>query len=261
MALRLGLAQSKHPDDRDVVALVDAFAERAVFEGVNLLAFPESLMSRYEQEAARFTAESQPVDGPFGEAVSEIAARRGLWIVYTMNEANPDHLPFNTAVVVDDRGARRGVYRKVHLFDAQGYSESERMSAGDELFEPIETPFGKLGLGICYDLRFPELARRAALSGCDLLVYPSAWVAGNGKVRQWETLLAARAIENGIFVAGCCRADDGYVGHSCVFGPDGTLVAEGGEDEELLVANVDLEEINRVRTATPSLLHRRPDLY
>ena len=130
-----------------------------------------------------------------------------------------------------------------------------------ELMQPVSTPFGMLGLAICYDLRFPEVARAAALEGAELMVFPSAWVAGPGKVEQWETLLAARAIENGMFVAGVSGSDEGRIGNSRVYAPDGELLAAGGPGEELVTCAIDLADMARVRNATPSLEHRRVDCY
>ena len=252
----LGLAQCAHPID------AGAWACRAREAGVDLLVFPEAMMTRFDGSVERFCAQAQDVDGPFARLVDAVAAAEQLWVVYTMNEKNPDGgLPFNTAIVADSSGAQRARYRKVHLFDAQGHCESERMSAGDELMQPVDTPFGTLGLAICYDLRFPEVARAAALASAQLMLYPAAWVDGPGKVAQWETLLAARAIENGMFVAGVSSCDEGRIGNSRVYAPDGTLLAAGGPDEQLVTCEIDLDEIARVRSATPSLAHRRVDCY
>ena len=145
------------------------------------------------------------------------------------------------------------------------------MAAGDALFAPVQAPFATLGLGICYDLRFPEVARAAACTGCNLMVYPSAWVAGPGKRRQWETLLKARAIENDMFVVGVCRADEGYIGSSMVVAPDGTVVAQAegvlddnpkaGCEEQLLVCKINMNACERAKAAIPVLEHRRPELY
>ena len=292
MEFTLGLAQCCHAEDGDAVALVRRWAQRAKDSGVDLLVFPESLMSRYEMERSAFLAASQPVGGAFSQAVEGIAAQMGLWIAYTMNErANGDgelsygapadalpcergeasgdasgdavsgKPPYNTAILVDDRGKRRVVYRKVHLFDTDFTQESLRMSAGDALADPVRTPFGRVGIAICYDLRFPEVARRAALLGCDLMLYPAAWVAGEGKVLQWKTLLAARAIENQMFVAGLSRSDEGYIGSSCVFDPSGNVLAEAGEGEELLTCALDVDALGQARTNMPVLRHRRPDVY
>lgn len=269
MKLKVALAQCSHPADGDVVTLVDGILRRTAAEGAGLVVFPESLMTPYEMGAEDFAQAAESLDGPFCTAVNKLAAAHGTWVVYTANERNPEGgSPFNTAVVVDDAGEVRGVYRKSHLFDTDFTRESEKVMAGGALMPPIDTPFGKLGLGICYDLRFPELARTAALEGCDLLVFPSAWVDGPGKVNQWKTLLAARAIENELFVVGVSRPDRGfganardYAGHSCAFGPRGEVLAEAGYGDDLAIAEVDTDDAVRAREAMPVLDHRHVELY
>lgn len=262
MMFTLALAQCAHPTDGDVNALVDVWARRAKVRGADLIVFPESLMTPFELSVEEFKAAAQPLDGPFARACGDIARERGLWMIFTMNELNPaGGAPFNTAVVVDDQGVQRALYRKVHLFDVGAYRESDKMSGGDSIFEPFATPFCRLGLGICYDLRFPELARKQALSGCELLVYPAAWVDGPGKVEQWRTLVKARAIENGIFVAGLSRTGDAYAGHSLVAGPTGEVLAAADGGEELLLCPIDTDAVHAMQQAVPSLAHRRPDLY
>lgn len=291
----LGLAQCCHGADASVdaaVNLVDKWCARAKEQQVDLLVFPESLMTRYETDRHAFLAEAQPLNGPFCQAVDALAKKHGLWLVYTVNEVNdmgkaavsagesgaadagcasaaPDANrasaapanPFNTAVLVDSSGEKRGVYRKVHLFDTSFTRESDRMASGNKLFEPVCTPFGRIGLAICYDLRFPEVARCAALAGCEVLIVPAAWVDGPSKATQWKTLLAARAIENEMFVAGVSRADAGYVGQSCVFGPSGVSLAAGGSEEELVIARIDREALVRARKSMPVFSHRKPELY
>ena len=122
--------------------------------------------------------------------------------------------------------------------------------------------FDTIGLGICYDLRFPELARYEALSGAQIMLYPAAWVKGEGKFMQWETLLRARAIENEMYVLGCCHySKEHYMGRSTGFAPDGTRLYLGEEKEELLYAQIDKEQIQNIRTANPVFENRRKDLY
>ena len=262
MEFTIGLAQVKRPDDGDVVGNVSRYARMARKADVDLLVFPEALMTRYDGSPERFAAQAQPADGPFAREIDGIAAREGLWMVYTINEANPSGgAPFNSAIVADSSGCQRAQYRKIHLFDAQGFHESDYLSAGNAPMTPVEAPFARIGLGICYDLRFPELARASALEGAQIMLYPAAWVDGPGKIMQWKTLLAARAIENGLFVAGAGSCDSGRIGHSCVFAPDGTLLAEGGDGEELITCRIDTAEIERVRAKTPSLEHLRPECY
>lgn len=261
MRFTIGLAQCRHRQGEDAIALVARFADEAQKADVDLLVFSESLMSFPGETTPEFIAAAQSVDGPFTHAVDAIAAACGMWVVYTVNEANPGGKPFNTAVVVDNKGVRQGAYRKTHLFDAGDKRESDRMTAGDKLFEPVDTPFGKLGLGICYDLRFPEVARHAALAGCDVMLYPAAWVAGPHKVEQWKTLLAARAIENEMFAVGACCVDQDRIGRSCVFDPMGVELASGGTGEELVTCQLDGGALDAVRQNMPVFEHRRADLY
>ena len=264
----LGLAQCGQPADGDVIAQVDAWAARARREGVDLLAFPENLMCPRELDAAGLRNLAEPLDGPFLQALGAIANRYGLWLAGTLYEKNPvGGQPYNTAFVLDGEGALQGSYRKCHLYDAHGVRESDRMSAGEALATPIHTPFGTIGLAICYDLRFPEVARASAVAGCDLLLYPAAWHDGPHKAAHWKTLLAARAIENECFVAGICRAGGRYVGHSMVVGPLGEVLvagpagADGPAGEALVTAEVDLAAVAEARANMPVLAHRRPELY
>lgn len=264
MEFTIGLAQCCHPVDGSIEAVVASarvWCEQARGRGVDLLVFPEALMARFEGDCDAYIAAAQTLDGSFCRAMDALAREHGLWIVYTVNEKNPAGNPFNTAVITDAQGVQRGVYRKVHLFDSATTCESDRMAAGDRLFDPVDTPFGRVGLAICYDLRFPEVARRAALAGCEVLVIPAAWVDGRLKAEQWKTLLAARAIENELFVAGVSRVDKGCVGQSAVFAPDGVMVAHAGDQETLLTARIDTAQIERVRAAIPVFEHRRQELY
>lgn len=150
-----------------------------------------------------------------------------------------DGLPYNTVVVIDDEGRLRGTHRKNRLYDAFGYRESEECRAGEQPFEPVETPAGRLGIITCYELRFPELAAEQKKRGAEVLFVPAGWVCGENKPLHWNTLLCARAIENGVTVIGAdqYRADH-FIGHSAVFAPDGTTLASLGAGEGLLVTEI-----------------------
>ncbi len=263
MGFVLGLAQCGYPGDGNVVAQVGRFAKEASQRGVNLLVFPEDLMSPRRLEPSELWRIAQPLDGGFVGAIAACAVQHGLWVAFTTYEADPEGgAPFNTAVVLDDGGCVRTTYRKCHLYDAHGVRESDRNKAGSSLCEPIDTPFGRLGLAICYDLRFPEVARHAALKGCEVLLYPSAWHDGPCKAEHWETLLRARAIKNELFVVGVGKAGDRFVGRSLVADPLGrTVVAASDASEQLLTCELDLAQIARARDAMPLLRHRRDDLY
>lgn len=265
MTYTIGLAVSRHPQTEgweSTLAMVDGWCARAAEQRVELLVFPEYLMTRFEIDPQRFDAEAQPINGPFVLGMGELAAKYGMWIAFTMNELNDagGH-PYNTAVIVDAEGQVRGSYRKTHLFDASTDKESNRIAAGDELFAPIDTPFGKLVITICYDLRFPEVARKAALAGCELFINMAGWVAGEGKLEQYAALVAGRAVENEMFACGVSRCDKGYVGQAIVVAPNGKELGRTTEDEALLTVSIDLGEMARMRAWIPVLDHRRPELY
>ena len=268
MGYLLGSAQCAYPHDGDVLAQVTAYAKAAASAGVRLLVFPENLMCPRPLNASELRDLSEPLDGPFATKVRDIAHSNKLWIVFTMSEANATGgQPFNTAVIVDDQGGIRTRYRKCHLYDAHSMRESDRMSPGDALCSAVQTPFCTLGVGICYDLRFPEVARTLATAGCDLIVYPACWHDGPHKSEHWETLLRARAIENECFVAGVCHAGKHLVSDSKVVDPMGQFLPSTtipvGQDaaETLLVVEVDVQQVEKTRSAMPILEHRRPDLY
>lgn len=260
MSFRLGIAQTGFPTDEDVPQQVRGMGMRARQRNVDLLVFPENLMCPHDMQASELIQLAEPLDGAFANSVLNVAYEHGLWIVFTMLETNPaGGPPFNTAVVAGSDGDVYGTYRKCHLYDAHSVRESDRMTAGRDLCLPVRTPFCTLGIGICYDLRFPEVARCLALAGCDVLVYPAAWHDGPNKPLHWRTLLAARAIENECFVAGACHGDERYVGESHVFDPLGNAIATGSA--ELLVADVDPRAVDAARDAMPVFAHRRPELY
>ena len=164
--------------------------------------------------------------------------------------------PYNTLAVVDRDGLRAS-YRKIHLYDSFGYKESDRLSAGP--VEPVLVEVGGVSVGLmtCYDLRFPELARVLVERGAELLVAPSAWVAGPGKVAHWRTLVSARAIENTVYLAAVGQPGPRYTGHSMVVGPDGHVVAELGDGDHVLTASIDTDDLARARRENPSLRNRR----
>jgi predicted amidohydrolase len=263
MTGRLGLAQCGYPADGDVLSQMRRYMADAAARGVDLLVFPENVMHSRKLDASGLKLIAEPVDGAFESGVAAAAREFGLWVVFTMAEARTDGTaPYNTAVVVDAAGELRGAYRKCHLYDAHGERESDRMSAGDAFCAPIDSPVGKLGLCICYDLRFPEISRELALAGAQVVLYPTAWHDGPEKTEHWRTLLRARAIENECFVAGACRAGEGYVGASLVADPLGRVIASvAGNDEALVVCDIDTDAIERARDAMPVFEHRRQELY
>lgn len=270
----IGLAQTGYPTDGDVLTQARDIVQRAVKSGCHLIVFPENFMWPRKLSPAEIASIAEPVDGPFVHAVADIMRQAGLWAAFTINERNPHgNQPYNTAVIMDDTGKVRGSYRKCHLYDALGERESSRIALGLHPAHPVETPFGAIGLQVCYDLRFPESARVLALCDCDVLIYMAAWHDGPAKAEQWETLLRARAIENELYVAGVCRAGQGYSGSSMLVDPMGRVVARAsrvgdkagdessGVPEDLVIGEIDLDLVRSTREKMPVFSHRRPELY
>ena len=256
-SLRLALVQ--HAADLDPAAN-RSFLERLgplVEPGTDLVVAPEAFMRDFggpESDLAEF---AEPLDGAFVHALHDAARTTGTTVVAGMFETSQDPArPFNTLAVVDERGLRAS-YRKIHLYDSFGYRESDRLVAGEVEPVLVELAGFSVGLMTCYDLRFPELARELVRRGADLLVVPSAWVAGPLKVEHWRTLVRARAIENTVYVAAVGQPGPRYTGHSLVAGPDGEVVAEIGDGEHVLTASIERDHLRQARETNPSLANRR----
>jgi deaminated glutathione amidase len=255
--LRLALVQqtaSLDPaENRDALGVIGGKIE----PGTGLVLLPEAFMRDFGRPGSDIGEFAEPLDGPFVERLTEFAAEHDTTVVAGMFEVSDDPgRPFNTLVVVGPDGLRTS-YRKIHLYDSFGYKESDRLSAGP--LEPVlvDVEGVSVGLMTCYDLRFPELARELVRRGAVLLVVPSAWVAGPGKVEHWRTLTMARAIENTAYVAALGQPGPRYTGHSLVVGPAGQVVAELGDGDHVLTASMTTEEVDEARSANPSLLNRR----
>lgn len=262
MAVKIALAQTTSGEKWEVnLRKAWEYAEEASRQKAEMIVFPEYFMTYYPMEEGDYQKQGQRLEGEFVREMGRAARETGLWMVFGVNETGKDR-NYNTIVILDAEGQLRGDYRKTHLFDAYRWKESDDTMAGDEIFCPVDSPAGKIGIGTCYDLRFPELARMEALQGAQVMLYPSAWVKGENKFMQWETLLRARAIENEMYVFGCCHySEKHYMGRSLGFDPSGREILRGGEKEELLTGGIELEEIKKVRHANPVFSNRRGDLY
>lgn len=231
-------------------------------EDVDLVVLPEAAMHDFGATDHDLAAAAEPLDGPFVALLAEQAMRLGATIVAGMFERSSDAgLPFNTVVAVGPDGAVTASYRKIHLYDSFGYRESDRLSAGD--LEPVIVDVAdvRVGLMTCYDLRFPELGRALVDAGADVFVLPAAWVAGEGKLHHWRTLVTARAIENTVAVVAAAQGGgERYTGHSLIVSADGSRVEEADEGDAVLWAELAAGDIARIRDVNPSLLNRRMHL-
>jgi predicted amidohydrolase len=259
VGITVGVAQFGATTDRaanreNVAKLV----EHAASGGAELVVLPENSMYSHPDSAADISSEREDLDGEFGTLISKLAAQHRVTVVAGMteiNEANGKGL--NTVLAVGNDGSRIGVYRKVHLYDAFGYKESDRVQAAD--FEPLTFEMAGLTFGVmtCYDLRFPEIARALVDAGANTIVVPAAWAVGPGKEDHWTTLLRARAIENTVHVIAAGQTAPHCTGLSMVIDPMGIVVANAGEVEGVASAHIDSERVNAVRAKNPSLANRR----
>lgn len=250
----------------DSLARAEAAIKVASARGAKLIIFPEIYMAKLaadEMDAPHTRAVSQPLDGPFVRGLQSAARQAGMWVVSGMLEtvAWSEDKTYNTTVVIDDQGELVSFYRKTHMFDAFGYKESDAFATGDKIFTPIKTPFGRMGLFVCYELRFPEVARMQAVQGVDFFVIPSGWVNGSMKEVHWRNLITARAIENTSYMFACDKVGHIFLGRSLLVDPMGVVMAEGTEDEGIIYADLDLERLAHVRNKVPSVSHRREELY
>jgi len=208
---------------------------------------------------------AEPLDGPFVSTLREDAAAHGLAVVAGTTvpggEPGADGQPraHNVVVAVDAGGRLAGVYRKVHLYDAFGHRESQRLAPGPVDAPPLVLDVAGLCFGVltCYDLRFPESARRLVDAGTDVLLVPAAWASGDLKAMHWRTLAVARAIENTAAVVAVGQAGRGVVGRSLVVGPDGVVGLELDDDPQVRTVDLDADALRSVRERNPSLAHRR----
>jgi predicted amidohydrolase len=254
----------------DVAANLAAAAKyvaEAAEAGAELVGLPENFaFLRREGEPIPC---AQDLDGEIAGTLRELAARHRIWLLGgTFPERIADDARvYNTSIAVAPDGRVAGVYRKIHLFDVdlsgQGglvYRESDRVAAGRELVA-FETPFGGIGLSVCYDVRFPELYRALAARGVRFLAVPAAFARETGR-DHWEVLLRARAIENQVFVLAAAQVGEhgggrASYGRSMVVDPWGLVLARAPDIPGPLVAECRLEDQDRVRAALPALRHRR----
>jgi len=244
-----------------------ALVERAAEAGARLVVLPEKwpwIRGNRSMEGA------EPLEGPSLGAARRWARAHGVTVLAgsLIERAGDGDLAYNTSVLVQPDGTASAVYRKLHLFDVDvggvAYRESADTRPGDEVV--VGEALGRrIGMSVCYDLRFPELYRRLTLAGAEILVVPSAFTEATGR-DHWEPLLRARAIENQAFVVAAAQYgvhDDGTVSHgrSMIVDPWGVVLAQAPDGEGLAVADLDFARLADVRERLPALRHRRPDVY
>jgi len=240
---------------------------RAAQKKAQLICFPEFQMaySPAEQKPETLHEIAEKINGDFISALSNSAKKNKINVVATIyeiiNTNKQNQKVFDTAVIINERGKIQSVYRKIHLYDALGFKESKKLLAGNIIEKPTRTSVGNLGLQICYDMRFPEISRILTVNGANILVSPSAWVAGFMKQEHWEIMLKSRAIENGVYVIAPNQLGNIYCGHSMVIEPFGATLIDMGNREGMEILDIDNSRIDTVRRTLPLLRNRRTDVY
>jgi predicted amidohydrolase len=267
--MRAGLFQMTSGIDpaANASAIVDMVA-RAKGEGADMLFTPE--MAGYldrDRARAAATLRSQADDGVLA-AVREAAARHGLWVhigSLPLKDERADGRWANRSFLIDDTGAIRARYDKIHLFDVdlatgESWRESSVYGPGEQVVA-ADTPWGRMGFSICYDMRFPDLYRALTNAGATILLAPAAFTVPTGQA-HWHVLLRARAIEAGCFVIATAQVGthaDGRVtyGHSVVIDPWGEVLLDMGETAGLGLVDIDLARLGDVRARVPAIANRR----
>ncbi len=256
----IAVAQFVPVDDRDAnLAAMRELAAAATHRGATLVVFPE-YSSFFEAELGEASlAAAEALDGEFVTGLSAMAVDLRIHVVAGMLETTPDAARVsNTLVAVDPAGAIVATYRKLHLYDAFGQRESDRVMPGEIV--PPETFAWEgftVGLQTCYDIRFPEVTRRLVDVGADLVLVPAEWVRGPLKEHHWRVLVTARAIENTVYVAAADHGPPIGAGNSMIVDPMGVELATLGEETGVAVAEVTRARVASVREKNPAVALRR----
>jgi deaminated glutathione amidase len=262
---RIALAQITSSTEKAAnLELAQQLISDAKNQGARMIAFPEFLMafSPSSQSSEELAQLAETVNGPFTASLMEAARIHGIHVLATIYErCRLPNRVYDTALWIEPNGKIAAVYRKLHLYDALEFKESDKFAPGDELTPPIKTDVGHIGMMICYDLRFPELSRLLALMDAEILVSPSGWVQGDMKVEHWQTMVRARALENGCYVIAPDQVGNIYIGHSIIVDPFGRVVVDMCERQGLEIVDFDLSMVGEVREKLPLLKNRRADIY
>ena len=280
MKMKIAILQTKvfAEKEKNIRQLEEILASGRT-EGADLVTLPEMFACPYE--TGNFPLYAEAEGGPSWQALSALAKKYGIYLsAGSMPEAvkaksekaeSPSEKDrvYNTAYVFDREGKQIGKHRKAHLFDinvegGQCFKESDTLSPGERI-GCFDTEFGKIGLCICYDFRFPETARLMALDGAKVILVPAAFNMTTGPA-HWELMFRQRAVESQCYVIGTAPArdpDSSYIswGHSIAVDPWGTILTQMDEKEGICIIEIDLDYVDKVRRELPLLAHRRTDLY
>ena len=255
--IRVALGQiAVGPDKDENLRTIARTTVRAAAAGARLLVFPESAMVRTERPDQSLVPFAESMEGPFVDRLSQLARTHRVSIACGIFEVGDGRRVYNTVPVIGPDGDLLGAYRKIHLYDAFAFRESDTVLPGPGTALTFELEGTRFGVMTCYDVRFPELARVLATRGAEAIVLPAAWVAGPLKEDHWDVLVRARAIENTVYLLACGQAGPGRCGASMLVDPMGVAVARATEIEQLVVGELSCGRLAEVRKLNPSLRNR-----
>ena len=269
MTIRIAQLQLPvYTNKEDTYIHVTAACEKAAAAGADLIALPEMFCCPYE--TANFPLYAEKEGGATWQFAADLARRLGIYLsAGSMPEADEAGRVYNTAYIFDRQGRQIAKHRKMHLFDinvkdGQVFQESLTLTPGNEV-TVFDTEFGRIGLCICYDFRFPELCRLMALQGALLILVPAAFNMTTGPA-HWELTFRSQGLYNQVYTVGTSPARDldaSYHswGHSIVCDPWGTVLSQLDENEDIQITEIDLAKVLQTREQLPLLKHRRTDLY
>ncbi len=263
--MKVGLVQFKAHRDKTVnLKRIINYISKAAAQGAVLCAFPEFMMfyTDSKQTPHQLASMAEPLDGNFVQSILSAAKQYKIQVVGSLYETSSvkDRV-YDTVFISDKNGRLVSTYRKIHLYDALGFRESTKLVAGSVITKPVSTSIGKLGVMICYDLRFPEMSRTLAVAGSECLVVPSAWVQGYMKEEHWLAITRTRAIENGCYVIAPDQVGNIYCGRSLVVDPFGKILIDMKKRQGIGIVTIDPKKIIHTRKALPLLKNRRSSLY
>lgn len=237
---------------------------KAAKNKAQLVAFPEFMMfyTNSQQSPKELADLAETIKGNFVTSIAKTAKENHIQVVGSFYEkSSKKDRVYDTSFVIDKSGKVISTYRKIHLYDALGFRESDKMTPGSKIAKPVKTSIGKIGMMICYDLRFPEMSRSLAVAGSEVLVAPSAWVKGENKEEHWLTINKTRAIENGCYVVAPDQVGNIYCGRSVVVDPFGKILLDMKKRQGIEYVQIDLNKVKQVRKVLPLLKNRRTDVY
>lgn len=267
--IKLALCQMNVIDNKEEnLKNASLMINKSMKENVDFIVLPEMFNCPYSNDKFIEYCETEK-DSQTLKTISSLAKMNNVYILAgSIPEKENDNL-FNTSYLFDKTGEIIAKHRKMHLFDIDvkdkiTFKESDVLTAGDD-FTIADTEFGKIGIGICYDVRFPELARIMVENGALILFYPGAFNMTTGPA-HWELLFRSRALDNQVYCIGVAPAlneNASYhsYGHSIIANPWGEVIAQASEKEELIISEIDLDEIKKIREELPLLKNKRKDLY